>query len=81
MGNSIVVVNEQTTYPTWEFIYDPRIEQLKAKSNLLGGGVASGGTGLGSGSSLNSNTTPGSTSPTTSMPPSTGTTPGQLAPQ
>lgn len=49
-GDSIVVLNEQTTYPTWEFIYDPRIEQMKAKSNLLGGGMANG-SGLGSGSS------------------------------
>ena len=46
-GDSIVVLNEQTTYPTWEFIYDPRIEQLKSKSNLLGGGMPStGATGL-----------------------------------
>ncbi|MEO6803859.1 MAG: type II secretion system protein [Granulicella sp.] len=40
-GNSIVVLNEQTTYPTWEFIYDPRIEQLKAKTSLLGGAMSS----------------------------------------
>jgi type II secretory pathway pseudopilin PulG len=40
-GNSITVLNEQTTYATWEFIYDPRIEQMKAKSNLFGGGPAS----------------------------------------
>jgi len=47
-GNSIIVLNEQTTYPTWEFIYDPRIEQLKAKASLLGGGASStNATGLG----------------------------------
>src|SRR5271170_1464702 len=37
-GTSIVVLNEQTTYNTWEFIYDPRIEQLKQAAGLLGGG-------------------------------------------
>jgi type II secretory pathway pseudopilin PulG len=44
-GESILVVNEQTTYNTWEFLYDPRIEQLKAKSSLLGGGPPSTGVG------------------------------------
>jgi len=43
-GDSITVLNEQTTYNTWEFIYDPRIEQLYAKGSLFGGGA----TGLGS---------------------------------
>ena len=49
-GESIVDVNEQSTYETWEFLYDPRIEQLYAKGNLLGGGSAglNGGNGLGS---------------------------------
>jgi type II secretory pathway pseudopilin PulG len=50
-GNSITVLNEQTTYATWEFIYDPRIEQLKAKSSIFGGGMTStNSTGLGSSS-------------------------------
>ncbi|MDW5264975.1 MULTISPECIES: type II secretion system protein [Acidobacteriaceae] len=40
-GNSIRTLNEQTTYETWEFLYDPRIEQLKAKVSLFGGGMAS----------------------------------------
>ena len=30
-GNSILIVNEQTTYETWEFLYDPRIEKLNAE--------------------------------------------------
>ena len=63
-GDSIVVVNEQTTYPTWEFIYDPRIEQLKAKANLLGGGMAStGSSGLGSAGGLSSPPAGSSSSP------------------
>jgi type II secretory pathway pseudopilin PulG len=37
-GDSILTPNEQTTYDTWEFLYDPRIELLYAKSNILGGG-------------------------------------------
>jgi len=40
-GNSIMTLNEQTTYDTWEFLYDPRIEQLKARVSLFGGGMAS----------------------------------------
>ena len=44
-GNSILVVNEQTSYQSWEFLYDPRIEQLKAaaalKNGLSGGGGSS----------------------------------------
>lgn len=64
-GTSMVVLNEQKTYPTWEFIYDPRMEQLKAKVNLLGGGMASsGGTGLGSAGGLGS---PSSSSPAPPM--------------
>lgn len=38
-GASILAPNEQGTYETWEFLYDPRIEQLYAKSNILGGGA------------------------------------------
>jgi len=83
-GNSIIVLNEQITYPTWEFIYDPRIEQLKAKSSLLGGGMTStNSTGLG-GSSPGFSSSPGSgfgsssgsgTSTTPSNGTSTPTTP------
>jgi len=48
-GESITVLNEQPSYQTWEFIYDPRIEQLKAKASLFGGGPAtSSGSTLGS---------------------------------
>lgn len=52
-GEAMLVVNEQVTYETWEFLYDPRIEQLYAKSTLLGGissGSGSSG-GLGNGTS------------------------------
>lgn len=56
-GASIITLNEQTDYSTWEFIYDPRIEQLYAKSNIFGGGIATSTGGLGSASGLSS--TPG----------------------
>ena len=56
-GASILTLNEQTDYSTWEFIYDPRIEQLYAKSSIFGGGIASSSGGLGSASGLSS--TPG----------------------
>jgi hypothetical protein len=56
-GDSTIVLNEQTTYKTWEFLYDPRIEQLKAQASLFGGGPSAGGAGsLGSASSLTSGT-------------------------
>ena len=50
-GDSIITLNEQTTYKTWEFIYDPRIEQLKAKGAMMGGGSTGLGSSTGSGSS------------------------------
>jgi type II secretory pathway pseudopilin PulG len=46
-GDSITILNEQTTYNTWEFIYDPRIEAMYAKASLFGGGPATA-SGLGS---------------------------------
>ena len=49
-GDSIITLNEQTTYNTWEFIYDPRIEQLKAKGAMMGGGATGFGSSSGSGS-------------------------------
>jgi type II secretory pathway pseudopilin PulG len=72
-GASIITLNEQTDYSTWEFIYDPRIEQLYAKSSIFGGGVATSSGGLGSASSLSS--TPG-TGANGSGPGSSTTGPG-----
>ena len=46
-GNSILIVNEQTTYQTWEFLYDPRIEKLKAAAALNAGVPTAGAGGLG----------------------------------
>ncbi len=75
-GSSMVVLNEQTTYPTWEFIYDPRIEALKAKVNLLGGGMASSGaSSFGSGNSLSSPPAGSSTPPASGSPPTAPSVP------
>ena len=80
-GDSIIEPNEQTTYQTWEFLYDPRLEQLKAKASLFGGApTASSSSTLGSaagsvspGQGIN---TPGSTAPgTTTTTPGTTTAP------
>jgi type II secretory pathway pseudopilin PulG len=65
-GEAILTVNEQVNYQDWEFLYDPRIEQMYAKANLLGGGISSGSaTGLGSagnlGSGFGATTGPGNT--------------------
>src|SRR6266851_5272371 len=79
-GDSIIELNEQTSYQTWEFIYDPRIEQMKARASLFGGGAAStSATGLGSASGNASQGMGGSTSPTT--PTTTPTTPSTTTPQ
>lgn len=47
-GEAIIAVNDKTTYEEWEFLYDPRIEQMRARAGLLGGtpqGGALGGSG------------------------------------
>jgi len=41
-GSSILTPNDQDTYETWEFWYDPRIELLKKNVNILGGGGPAG---------------------------------------
>ena len=41
-GESILTPNDQDTYETWEFWYDPRIELLKKSVNILGGGGPAG---------------------------------------
>ncbi|MBS1798540.1 MAG: type II secretion system protein [Acidobacteria bacterium] len=79
-GDSITILNEQTTYQTWEFLYDPRIEQMKAKAALLGGAQNSGfgsssGSGFGSGTSTPGATSPLGGAPTTPSPTTPSTTP------
>jgi type II secretory pathway pseudopilin PulG len=41
-GDSIMNPNEQTSYETWEFLYDPKIELLYQQANILGGGAGGG---------------------------------------
>jgi type II secretory pathway pseudopilin PulG len=85
-GDSIIVVNGQTTYETWEFLYDPRIEQLKAAAALNSGVGTMGPGGLGQTPGANSTTNPTSifnptspgsnpTSPGSGTPPAGGTSP------
>lgn len=88
-GSSILTPNDQDTYETWEFWYDPRIELLKKNVNILGGGGPAGASStLGStsasqfGNNLNgtpnsSNGNSGGTGTTTTPP---GTFPG-ITPQ
>ena len=71
-GESITVLNEQTTYNTWEFLYDPRIELLYAKGALFGGGAS--GLGSAAGNSSGFGNTPGSGTGT--APGGFGTSPG-----
>lgn len=58
-GDSILNPNEQTTYETWEFIYDPKIELLYQQANILGGGVSTMSPGSNPASSPGQSTTPG----------------------
>jgi type II secretory pathway pseudopilin PulG len=80
-GESVTVLNEQTTYNTWEFIYDPRIEQLYAKGALFGGsgslGSASGNSSGGFGNTPGSGTSPSGFGTT---PGGFGTSPGTASP-
>lgn len=73
-GPSTLTVNGQTSYETWEFLYDPRLEKLRLAGAMNAGGssTAAGSLGLTPGSL---GTTPGS--PTTTGPggTQTGTTP------
>jgi type II secretory pathway pseudopilin PulG len=78
-GTSITDLNEQTAYEKWEFLYDPRIEQMKAKAALLGGPASggSGSSGMGSGPIGTPIGAPagGSTSPTSPSSPTSPTSP------
>ena len=83
-GESILTENEQTNYEDWEFLYDPRIEQLKAKSSLFGGGIGGGaGGGIGGntpGTTIGSPIAPFGSTVTTGTTGTTGST-GPTTPQ
>jgi len=62
-GHGLVEWNGSENIEDWEFLYDPRVELLKAKVSLLGGSPAASGslgsgfnsgTGLGTGMQMNS---------------------------
>jgi type II secretory pathway pseudopilin PulG len=75
-GNSIIEPNEQTTYQTWEFLYDPRIELLKAAA-AVNAGIGS----TGAGSQGMTPTSSGFGSPAGTNPPASGTTGGAQTPK
>jgi type II secretory pathway pseudopilin PulG len=56
-GPSILTVNQQTSYDTWEFLYDPRVEQLKAAAALNAGVSSLSASALGNASSSSSGST------------------------
>lgn len=72
-GNSILELNGQTTYQSWEFLYDPRVEQLRLKQQLNSGMQSSGTGGFGQtpASGATGTAAPGTTTPA----PAPGTTP------
>lgn len=57
-GKAIVAVNGEDDFEKWEFLYDPRMDQMRAKASLLGGGMSEGGAGA-MGSGINGSSTPG----------------------
>jgi type II secretory pathway pseudopilin PulG len=79
-GTSIMNPNEQTTYETWEFLYDPKIELLYQQANTLGGAAGStvnsqplsnmGSPGAGQSNTPggSNNTTPQPTAPQSNLP-------------
>jgi len=67
-GDSILNPNQQTTYETWEFWYDPLIELLYAKGIPTGGG----GVGSQSASSFGQNAVTGQSNGATGASGSTG---------
>jgi type II secretory pathway pseudopilin PulG len=82
-GPSILIVNEQTTYDTWEFLYDPRLEKLRLAAMLNAGvgstsagalGTAPGSTGTTNGFGSSGGFGSSNGSGTTNAPPG-GTTP------
>ena len=46
-GASITEPGQQKAYEDWEFLWDPRIDEMKAKTSIFGGAPASGGLGNG----------------------------------
>jgi len=69
-GTSILNPNQQTTYETWEFWYDPLIEALFAKGIPTGGG----GIGSQSASSFGQNAVTGQPNGSTGASGATGST-------
>lgn len=67
-GKSILNPNQQTTYETWEFWYDPRIELLYSKASLIGGG----GIGAQPATSFGQNGIPGQSNGTPGVPANNG---------
>lgn len=53
-GNAILAVNGQTTYETWEFLYDPRVERLRQAGQLNQGTQSASGAANGAGLGISS---------------------------
>jgi hypothetical protein len=82
-GHGLVEWNGSENIEDWEFLYDPRVEMLKAKVSIFGGSPATSGNGsLGSGfapagtTGLNGSTTPTDSNGTNGTTPSSGTSTG-----
>jgi type II secretory pathway pseudopilin PulG len=67
-GSSILIVNEQTSYESWEFLYDPRLEKLRLAGALNAGAGSVGAGSLGSTPGAPGNTTVNSTGVTAPVP-------------
>jgi type II secretory pathway pseudopilin PulG len=76
-GDSITQPNQQTTYETWEFWYDPNIEQLyqKGQQGLLGGASSTAASSFGSDAGTGKSNAPGGGTNSLFGNPGGGTTP------
>lgn len=66
-GDSIVDWNQSTSYATWEFLYDPRLDMMIQKAKLANGG------GVGSAAAGSLGQTPGGIGTSGSTPGASGT--------
>ena len=81
-GKSILEVNEQTTYESWEFLYDPRLEDLRKAAQLKSGMSSGSGFGQTPGAFGTPGQTnpPGGLNPNSGASPSSGSSPGGMTP-
>jgi type II secretory pathway pseudopilin PulG len=75
-GNSILEINEQTTYQNWEFLYDPRVELLKQQQQLNSGLQSTSAGAFGQAPNANAQDTANPAAPNPAVPNGAAPNPG-----